>query len=60
MKFKGKSNGANIICVGSLDQEIFDRGTLAVFEELLGFCHDIFVFNISQSYRANSFSLNEI
>jgi hypothetical protein len=60
MKFKGKSNGANFICVGSLDQEIFDRGILAVFEGLLGFCHDSFVFNISQSYRVNNFLLNEI
>jgi hypothetical protein len=37
MKFKGKSNGTNISCIGSRDQEIFDRGILAVFEGLLGF-----------------------
>jgi hypothetical protein len=60
MKFKGKSNGTNIICIGSLDQEIFGRGVLAVFEGLLGFCHNSFVFNISQSYRANNFLSNEI
>jgi hypothetical protein len=60
MKFKGKSNGTNIICIGSLDQEIFDRDILAVFEGLLGFCHKSFVFSISQSYRANTFLLNEI
>jgi hypothetical protein len=45
MKFKGKSNGANIICIGSLDQEIFDRGVLAVFEGLLNFCYSNCIFN---------------
>jgi hypothetical protein len=60
MKIKGRSNGTNIICIGSLDQEIFDRDILAVFEGLLGFCQDSFVFNINQTYRANNFLLKEI
>jgi hypothetical protein len=60
MEFKGKSNGTNIICIGSLDQEIIDKGILAVFEGLLGFCQGSFVFSISQSKRTNNFLLNGI
>jgi hypothetical protein len=48
------------MCLGSVNQEICDGGILAVFEGLLGFCHDSFVFNINQLYRANNLLLNEL
>jgi hypothetical protein len=60
MKFKGKSNGIHIIGLGSLDQEIFDRGILAVFGELLGFYHHSFVLYINQYYKTNNFLSNKL
>jgi hypothetical protein len=55
MKFKGKPNGTNIICIGSLDQEIFDKGILAVFEGLLGFRYHNSISNAYKYYGANYF-----
>jgi hypothetical protein len=60
MTFKDESNGTSIMCIGSVDQEIFDKGILAVFEGLISFCHDSFAFDIKQSYRAPNFLLNEL
>jgi hypothetical protein len=58
MKFKGKSNGTHIMCLGSLDQDISDRSILAVFEALLDFCHHNVIFDINQDYRATNFQSN--
>jgi hypothetical protein len=60
MKFKGKSNGTHIMCLGSLDQDISDRSILAVFEGLLDFCHRNVVLDINQDYGATYFQLNEL
>jgi hypothetical protein len=48
------------VCFGSVNQQISDKGVLAVFEELLGFCHESFVFNINQYYRASISLLVEL
>jgi hypothetical protein len=60
MIFKDESNGTPIMCIGSVHQKIFDRGISAVFEGLLGFCHDSFVFDVNQSYRASNFLLYKL
>jgi hypothetical protein len=60
MIFKDKSNGTPIMFFGSLDQEIFDKGILAVFERFLDFCQDSSVFNINQYYRVTTLLLNEL
>jgi hypothetical protein len=60
MKFKGEFNGTHIMCLGLPDQEISDRGILAVFEGLLGLYHHNSVFNINQLYRASNFLLNGV
>jgi hypothetical protein len=48
------------MCLGLVDQEIFEKGILAVFEGLLGFCHHNFVLDITQSYRADNFLLKKL
>jgi hypothetical protein len=45
--------------LGSLIQEIFGRGILAVFEELLDLYHHNLVLDISQYYKANNLLSNE-